>query len=305
MEFSTNTVQTSAYRGAGRPEATYALERTIDIAARELGLDPFDLRLRNLIPPEAMPFRTGLVFTYDFGEFAGNMEMAAELIDRAGFPARREEARTRGRLRGLGYSNPIEVAGGPFGRPGKDMSRITADPSGLTLECGIMSAGQGLETAMTQLAGVRLGIDPSLIRYRQGDTDRLAFGRGSGGSSSLAVGGAAVALAVDGLIEKARALAAHALETSADDLEFAAGAFRVVGTDRVVTLAELALTTELAFRRGRVSARRRHLSERLPRLRGRDRSGDGEGRDHRLCGGRRMLAACSIRSSSRARCTAE
>ena len=237
----TNTVQTAAYRGAGRPEATYALERTIDIAARELGLDPFELRMRNLIPPEAMPFRTALVFNYDCGDFAGNMTMAADLIDRPGFASRRAAAKARGTLRGLGFANPIEVAGGPFSRPGKDMSRITVDPDGmLTLACGIMSTGQGLETAMTQLVAERLGIPPERIRYRQGDTDSLPFGRGSGGSSSLAVGGAAVSVALDRLIEEARRRAADALEASAGDLVFGAGAFRVAGTDRAVELAALA-----------------------------------------------------------------
>jgi carbon-monoxide dehydrogenase large subunit len=239
----TNTAQTAAYRGAGRPEATYILERTVDIAARELGLDPFEVRMRNLIPPEKMPFRTGLVFTYDCGEFATNMGEAARLIDRAGFPARREAARSRGKLRGLGFVNPIEVAGGPYGNPGKDMSRIVVGPDGaIMLACGIMSSGQGLETAMTQLVAARLGIPPDRIRYAQGDTDTLPIGRGSGGSSSLSVGGAAVTLALDRLLEKAKARASEALEAASVDLEFSGGAFRVVGSDRSVTLQALAQT---------------------------------------------------------------
>jgi carbon-monoxide dehydrogenase large subunit len=237
----TNTVPTSAYRGAGRPEATYVLERIIDIAARELGLDPFDLRMRNLIPPEAMPFRTGLVFTYDCGEFAENMNEAGRLVERGGFPARRAAARARGMLRGLGFANPIEVAGGPYGSPGKDMSRITVEPHGkISLACGIMSSGQGLETAMTQLAAARLGISPDRISYSQGDTDTLPIGRGSGGSSALSVGGAAVMVALDRLLETARARASDALEAAAIDLEFSEGAFRIVGSDRTVTLWELA-----------------------------------------------------------------
>lgn len=241
----THSVQTSAYRGAGRPEATYAIERTIDLAAREHGFDPFELRMRNLVPPEDMPFRTDLVYTYDCGDFPGNMKRVAELIDRAGFPARQAIAKSNGKLRGIGFANPIEVAGGPVERPGKDMSRITAHPDGtFSLECGIMSAGQGLETAMTHIAAVKLGTTPDRILYSQGDTDRLAIGRGSGGSSSVVVGGSAVSVVVDRLIETARERAADMLEAAAADLEFSAAAFRVVGTDRTVTLAELAAVGE-------------------------------------------------------------
>ena len=236
-----NTSQTSAYRGAGRPEATYVLERTIDVAARQLDCDPFELRMRNLIPPDAMPFKTGLVFTYDCGQFARNMEMASDLIDRPGFARRREEARGRGRLRGLGIANPIEVAGGPFGKPAKDMARLTVLADGdFLLECGAMSVGQGLETAMVQLAAARLGVPPERIRYAQGDTDLLPMGRDNGGSSSLAVGGSAVTRTVERLIETARDLAADALECAAGDLQFQAGAFRVAGTDHAITLTELA-----------------------------------------------------------------
>jgi len=236
-----NTVPTAPYRGAGRPEATYVLERTIDMAARELGVDASDLRRRNLVPPEAMPFKTGLVFTYDCGEFAANMDKASELIDRAGFDARREESRCRGKLRGLGMSNPIEVAGGPYSKPGKDISRVTVRPdSEIILECGIMSVGQGLETAMIRLAALQLKTLPERISYRQGDTDRLSHGKGSGGSGGLSIGGSAVARAVARLIENARLLAADHLEVAETDLEYEASGFRVAGTDRVVSLTELA-----------------------------------------------------------------
>jgi carbon-monoxide dehydrogenase large subunit len=237
----TNTAQTSAYRGAGRPEVTYILERLIDIAAAETGTDPFELRRQNLVPPEAMPFRTGLIYTYDSGDFGGSMEAASELIDRPGFAARRAKAEARGKLRGLGLANPIEVAGGPFAKPRGDVARIAVTPDGaILLDTGVLSTGQGLETAMSDLVAARLGVDPERIRYRQGDTDRLADGRGSGGSSAAAVGGPAVTLAVERLIERGRALAADALEASAADLEFGEGRFRVVGTDRGLTLAELA-----------------------------------------------------------------
>ena len=237
----TNTAQTAAYRGAGRPEATYLLERTIDIAAREIGADPYELRRKNLIPPEAMPFKTGLVFRYDCGEFAANMELASELIDRPGFAARREAARARGRLRGLGIANPIEVAGGPFGRPSKDFARIEMQSDGSVLiRSGVMSVGQGLETAMVRLLSERLGVAAERISFRQGDTDLLPQGRGSGGSSAMSVGGTVTGMAADKLIEKAREHAADALEASAADLEFVQGRFVVVGTDRAIGLAELA-----------------------------------------------------------------
>jgi len=236
-----NKVQTSAYRGAGRPEATYVLERTIDIAARETGVDPFELRRKNLIPAEAMPYETPFIFKYDCGEFAANMALAAELADRDGFAARREAARARGLLRGLGVANAIEVAGGPFTRPTRDSSRLTVEADGtIVLECGSMSVGQGLETSMPELAAAGLGIPSERIRYRQGDSDSLAVAHGSAGSSATPVGGTAVHLAVEKLIETARQRAAEVLEAAVADIEYASGTLRVAGTDRVVTLADLA-----------------------------------------------------------------
>ncbi len=237
----TNTVPLGPYRGAGRPEATYAIERTIDVAARELGIEPFELRRRNLIPPEAMPFKTGFLFTYDCGDFGANMTAAARLADLDGFDRRREEAARHGRLRGIGIANPIEVAGGPYFRIGKDAARLTlASDGGITLDVGAMSTGQGLETALPQLVADRLGVPVERVRFRQGDTDHLAFGRGSGGSSALCVGGAAVSVATDSVIEKARLIAAEALEAAAGDIELAQGHFRIVGTDRSISLAEVA-----------------------------------------------------------------
>lgn len=237
----TNTAQTGPYRGAGRPEATYVLERTIDIAAREVGADPFEFRRRNLIPPEAMPFQTPLVYKYDCGEFAANMDLAAALVDRAGLAARRAEARARGRLVGFGIANPIEVAGGPFARPTRDSSRLTVEPDGgIVLECGSFSTGQGLETSMPEIAAARLGLDPARIRYRAGDSDWLSVAHGSAGSSATPVGGTAVHRAAERLIEKARERAADVLEASVADIEYSAGTLRVAGTDRIVTLQELA-----------------------------------------------------------------
>lgn len=242
-----NTVPTAPYRGAGRPEVTYAIERLIDVAARETGRDPVALRRLNLIPPDAMPYKTPLVFTYDTGEFAANMDRAAELADLAGLPARRAAAARRGRLLGLGIANPIEAAGGPVSKPMKDTARVVVRADGgVELHSGAMSVGQGLETALPQLISVRLGIPLERIRYIQGDTDDLFFGRGNGGSSSLSVGGSAIARAVDLVLEKARALAADHLEAAAADLDYRDGAFTIAGTDRSVTLAALAALAEAA-----------------------------------------------------------
>ncbi len=241
----TNTAPTAPYRGAGRPEATFTIERLIDVAAREIGMDPFELRRRNLVPQAAMPFRTALTFTYDCGDFAGNMDAAALLADREGFAARRAEAKARGKLRGIGICNPIEVAGGPFGKPGKDTSslRVSADGT-VTLLTGAMSTGQGIETAFAQLVAQRLGVPLDKVEFGQGDTDHLPQGRGSGGSSALCVGGTAVSLALDKTLEKGRLLAGELLEAAAADIVFAEGRFRVAGTDRSAGLAEVARFAE-------------------------------------------------------------
>jgi carbon-monoxide dehydrogenase large subunit len=237
----THTVPTAAYRGAGRPEATYTIERLIDVAARELGITPYELRRRNLIPPEAMPYKTALTFTYDCGEFEGNMQTAAGLAELDGFPARREEAQRRGKLRGIGLCNCIEVAGGPFLRPAKDMSTLRlAEDGTLTLRTGSVSVGQGLETAFTQIVAERFGVPLENVHYEQGNTDELPFGKGNGGSGALCIGGSAVSLAVDAVIEKAKRLAAELLEAAVVDVTFEAGRFSIAGTDRSVDLAAVA-----------------------------------------------------------------
>jgi carbon-monoxide dehydrogenase large subunit len=237
----THTVPTAAYRGAGRPEATYTIERVIDVAARELRIDPYELRRRNLIPPEAMPYKTALTFTYDCGEFEENMKLAASLSDLDGFPARREAAKRQGKLRGIGICNCIEVAGGPFLRPAKDMATLRlAEDGALILKTGSVSVGQGLETAFSQLVADRFGLPLSQVRYEQGDTDDLPYGKGNGGSGALCIGGSAVSLAVDAVIEKARRIAAELLEAAAVDVTFEAGLFRIAGTDRSVDLASVA-----------------------------------------------------------------
>ena len=236
----THTVPTAAYRGAGRPEATYAIERIIDIAARERGISPYELRRINLIPPEAMPYKTALTFLYDCGEFEGNMTLAAEMSELSTFEQRRAEAQTRGKLRGIGLTNCIEVAGGPFLRPAKDLStlRFAADGK-LILRSGSMSVGQGLETTMTQIVAERFGIPQENILYEQGDTDQLPYGKGNGGSGALCIGGSAVMLAVDKVIERAKKLASDLLETAVADIELRGGRFHIAGTDRSISVADV------------------------------------------------------------------
>jgi carbon-monoxide dehydrogenase large subunit len=237
----THTVPTAAYRGAGRPEATYTIERIMDVAAHELGIDPFELQRINLIPPEAMPYKTALTFTYDCGEFEAGMRQAAELADIPGFAARREASSRNGRLRGLGICNCIEVAGGPFLRPGRDNASIALTADGhVILRTGTMSVGQGLETSFPQLVAERFGVPVERIEYRQGDTDLLPFGRGSGGSGAMPIGASAIWVAADKVIEKAKRIAAEMLEAAVADVTFEDGQFRITGTDRFVDLTQVA-----------------------------------------------------------------
>ncbi|MGH7388140.1 MAG: xanthine dehydrogenase family protein molybdopterin-binding subunit [Candidatus Rokuibacteriota bacterium] len=237
----THTTPTGPYRGAGRPEATYAIERVIDVAARELGIDPLELRRRNLIPPGAMPFKTGLVFTYDCGDFGRGMDMALSLADQAGFEKRRVEARTRGKLRGLGLANPIEVAGGPYSGPNPDTAEVSVNADGsVTLLTGSTSMGQGNETAFAQIVADRLGVPPERIQVLWGDSDLLGAGRGNGGSGATTVGGSAVVRATEKIIERGRRVAAHLLEAAPEDVVYRDGRFTVTGTDKGVAFAAVA-----------------------------------------------------------------
>src|SRR2546426_9809310 len=237
----TNTTPTGPYRGAGRPEATYAIERVIDVAARELGLDPIELRRRNLIPPSAMPFKTGLVFTYDCGDFARGVDMALSLADHAGFAKRRAQAREQGKLRGLGIANAIEVAGGPYTAVNPDTAQIRVNPDGsVTLFAGSPTMGQGDDTAFTQIIADRLGVPPARVQVLSGDTDALGSGRGNGGSGALTVGGSAVLRATDKIVEHGRRIAAQLLEAAPEDVALRDGRFSVAGTDKGVTFADVA-----------------------------------------------------------------
>jgi carbon-monoxide dehydrogenase large subunit len=237
----TNTQPTAPYRGAGRPEATYAIERVIDLAADELGLDRVELRRRNLIPREAMPFRTGLVFTYDSGDFAKGMDLALAAADWAGFEARRAEAARRGMLRGIGIANAIEIAAGPFRAPNEEGAGIRFEPDGgATLLLGSHNHGQGHETAFRQLASSLLGLSFDRVRVVAGDTDLVPHGRGTFGSRSLVVAGTAMTRAAERVIAKGRRIAAHLLEAAEADITFEGGSFRVAGTDRAMRIEAIA-----------------------------------------------------------------
>jgi aerobic carbon-monoxide dehydrogenase large subunit len=233
----THTNSIRPYRGNGRPEASYVVERLIDLAADELGFDPFDLRRKNYIPVDAMPFKTALTFTYDCGEFEKNMDIAIELADTAGFPARRAESRQRGKLRGLGISNTIERAAAN----GFEGAEIRFNRSGTaTLFVGSTNHGQGHETVFKQVMCDRLGIDPNDVHFVQGDTDLVFLGEGTAGSRSMTLCGSAVDLAASKIITKARAIVAHVLEVDASEIEFAEGVFSSAKSNRTLTIKEAA-----------------------------------------------------------------
>ena len=233
----THTNPVRPYRGNGRPEAGYVIERMVDLAAAELKIDPAELRRRNYISPAQMPFKTGLTFTYDCGEFEKNMDLALALADYNGFEKRRKAARQRGKLLGLGISNTIERAAAPSA----EGAEVRFDRGGsATLYSGSVSQGQGHETTFKQLVCDALGLDPNDVRYVQGDTDDVFFGEGTGGSRSATMAGSAFLLATDKVIAKARLIAAHALKAPADDVKFADGVFSSPKTNRTMTIQEVA-----------------------------------------------------------------
>ena len=233
----THTNPMRAYRGNGRPEAGYVIERMVDEAAAELGIDPVELRRRNTIPPEAMPFKSGLTFTYDCGEFEKCLDMALELAEAAGFEGRRAEARRCGKLRGLGLANTIErAAAGGF-----EAAEIRFDRSGtVTLVSGSITQGQGHETVYKQLLCDRLGIHPDQVHYVQGDTEKVAIGEGTGGSRSASLGGSAVHLATEKIVTKAKAIAGRLLGAESDEIRFDDGLFSAPRSNRTLTVGEIA-----------------------------------------------------------------
>ena len=232
-----NTNPMRPYRGNGRPEAAYVIERMVDLAAAELGMDPTELRRRNYVPPAAMPFKTGLTFTYDSGEFEKNMDLALDLADRKGVKARKAEARKRGKLLGFGLSNTIERAGAPS----TEGAEVRFDRSGsLILFSGSNSQGQGHETVFKQLVCDRLGLDPKEAQYIQGDTDQVFYGEGTGGSRSATLAGSAFHLATEKVVTKARAIAANMLKVEEADLKFDEGVFSTNKTNRTLSVKEIA-----------------------------------------------------------------
>jgi carbon-monoxide dehydrogenase large subunit len=233
----TNTHPTRPYRGNGRPEAAYVIERLVDIAAAQLAMDPVEIRRLNIIPPEAMPFKTGLTFTYDTGEFEKNMDMALALGEAEGFEKRRAESKKRGKLRGLGVSNSIERAAGA----GTEAAEIRFDRAGtVTLLSGSVTQGQGHETVFKQLVCDKLGMHPDEVRYIQGDTDKVFFGVGTGGSRTAAICGSAFNQASERIIEKSKKIAAHIWKVDVADIRFDEGIFSSTKSNQTITMKELA-----------------------------------------------------------------
>ena len=246
----TNTAPVDAYRGAGRPEATYLLERLVDVAARQTGIDPVEIRRRNLIPRDAFPYQTPVALEYDIGDYEATLDSALELSDHAGFEARRAAASERGMLRGIGMSTYIEacgmapsaVAGALGARAGLfEVGTVRVHPTGsVTVLTGTHSHGQGHETTFAQLVNEALGVPVEQVDVVHGDTARIPFGLGTYGSRSIAVGGTAIVNALGKIIDKGKKIAAHLMEASADDVEFSEGQFSVAGTDKSVAFGEVA-----------------------------------------------------------------
>jgi carbon-monoxide dehydrogenase large subunit len=247
----TNTVPVDAYRGAGRPEATYLLERLVDVIAHDTGMDRVALRRRNFIPADAFPYQTPVALQYDSGDYEMTLKEAMKQSDWDGFPARRREAASRGKLRGIGMSTYLEACGiapsavvGSLGaRAGLyEVANIRVEPTGsVTVFTGTHSHGQGHETTMAQLVVDQLGVPFDQVQVVHGDTARIPFGMGTYGSRSLAVGGSAMVKAMDKIILKGRKIAAHLMEAAVEDVEFKDGKFSVAGTDKTKTLTDISL----------------------------------------------------------------
>jgi len=246
----TNTAPVDAYRGAGRPEATYVVERLVEQAAREMKLDPAEIRRRNFI--KQFPYQTPVALLYDTGNYEATLAEATKLADVAGFPARKAEAAKRGKLRGLGYACYIEacgiapsnIAGALGARAGLfEAGEVRVHPTGkVTVFTGSHSHGQGHETTFAQVVADRLGIPMDDVDIVHGDTSKILFGMGTYGSRSIAVGGTAIVKAVDKIVAKGKKIAAHLLEASDADIEFKDGIFRVAGTDKQVPFAQVSLS---------------------------------------------------------------
>jgi carbon-monoxide dehydrogenase large subunit len=248
----TNTVPVDAYRGAGRPEAAYLLERLVDKAARQLGMDRIELRRKNMIRVDQFPYQTQVALQYDIGDYQATLDLALQANDYANYEKRKAASAAKGKLRGFGISTYIEacglapsaVAGALGARAGLyEAATVRVNPTGsVTVFTGSHSHGQGHETTFAQLVSEKLGLPVDSIEVVHGDTDRIAFGMGTYGSRSAAVGGSALFKALDKVIDKGKKIAAHLLEASAGDIEFKDGTYRVVGTDRTKAFGEIAFT---------------------------------------------------------------
>ena len=247
----TNTVPVDAYRGAGRPEACYVVERLVDTAAREIRIDPAELRRHNFSPRDAYPYQTPVALTYDSGDYFTTLDIALKAADYAGFEQRRQEAARHGKLRGIGIAAYIEacamapsaLAGQLGARAGfYETAEVRVHPTGsVTVFTGTHSHGQGHETTFAQLVAGQLGVPIDMVEVVHGDTDKIPFGMGTYASRSLAVGGSALVKAIDKVVSKGKKIAAHLLEVSEADIEFESGQFTVAGTDRAVPFAQIAL----------------------------------------------------------------
>ncbi|MEH6950085.1 xanthine dehydrogenase family protein molybdopterin-binding subunit [Nitrobacter sp. NHB1] len=233
----TNTVPVDAYRGAGRPEAAYVVERLVDAAARKLGMTPDAIRRRNFISPKAMPYKTATGKIYDTGDFAAHLKRAMAIANWKEFPKRAKAAKKRGLVRGIGLASYVEVCG----TMGRERADVRLDPNGdVTVLIGTQSSGQGHATAYAQIVADQFGIPPERVHMIQGDTDVVVSGLGTGGSSSIPSGGVSVERATRKLGDQLREIASEALETSAADLEISHGSVRIAGTDRSISFVDLA-----------------------------------------------------------------
>jgi carbon-monoxide dehydrogenase large subunit len=233
----THTQPVRPYRGNGRPEAGYIIERMVDLAADQTGIDPAELRRRNTIPTSAMPYKTSVTFTYDCGEFEKNLDMALDAADKKGFETRRAASRKNGKLRGLGFSNTIERSAAA----GLEGAEIRFDRTGsVSIFSGSINQGQGHETAFKQVVCDRLGLDPNEVTYIQGDTDQVFFAEGTGGSRSAAFSGSAFTLAAEKIETKGKAIAANMLKIAAADVNFHEGIFSSQKTNQTLTIKDVA-----------------------------------------------------------------
>ncbi|MEY9540431.1 carbon-monoxide dehydrogenase large subunit [Bradyrhizobium diazoefficiens] len=233
----THSVPVDAYRGAGRPEAAYVIERLVDACARKLDMTPDAIRRKNFIQPKALPYKTATGKVYDSGDFAAHLKRAMEIAEWKEFPKRAKAAKKQGLIRGIGLASYVEICG----VMGEETANVRLDPNGdVTVLIGTQSSGQGHQTAYAQIVAEQFGVAPERVHVRQGDSDEIATGLGTGGSASIPSGGVSVERATRELGQKLKEIAAQALEASAGDLEISEGVLRIAGTDRSISFADLA-----------------------------------------------------------------